>query len=198
MGIVWTGQRGAIDVRLEAKFAAHRLEGGGPLGVAGHLHCQGRGDVGLHGDSGVGVHHGKRRRGAWTKSPPPLAAVLSPVEERDPRLVAGMVPTPMERRVPKLEGLATSRDIGAVREGEEGRVTGVVASRWVVDATRWTHGAVVMPQAGKFLVRSENISDAIWREITNEICRDADYLFKIIGKAYSMLSDPTIVSITEA
>ncbi|RLN24850.1 uncharacterized protein C2845_PM07G06350 [Panicum miliaceum] len=48
-------------------------------------------------------------------------------------------------------------------------------------------------KAGKFLVRSENISDAVWREITNEIRRDADYLFKIIGKAYSMLSDPTMV-----
>ncbi|CAO2180288.1 unnamed protein product [Urochloa humidicola] len=47
-------------------------------------------------------------------------------------------------------------------------------------------------KAGKFLVRSENISDAIWREITNKIRRDADYLFKIIGKAYSMLSDPTM------
>jgi len=48
-----------------------------------------------------------------------------------------------------------------------------------------------MPQASKFLVRSENISDAVWRDITNEIRRDADYLFKIIGKAYAMLSDPT-------
>jgi DnaJ family protein C protein 7 len=57
---------------------------------------------------------------------------------------------------------------------------------------------VVILQAGKFLVRSENISGAVWRQITNEIRRDADYLFKIIGKAYSMLSDPTIVSITEA
>ncbi|CAL4957247.1 unnamed protein product [Urochloa decumbens] len=47
-------------------------------------------------------------------------------------------------------------------------------------------------KAGKFIVRSENISDAIWREITNKIRRDADYLFKIIGKAYSMLSDPTM------
>jgi len=54
-----------------------------------------------------------------------------------------------------------------------------------------------MPQAGKFLVRTENISDAAWREITNEIRRYADYLFKIIGKAYSMLSDLTVVSITE-
>jgi len=56
---------------------------------------------------------------------------------------------------------------------------------------------VVMPQASTFLVRSENISDAVWREITNEIRRDADYLFKIIGKAYAMLSDPTTVCITE-
>jgi len=56
---------------------------------------------------------------------------------------------------------------------------------------------VVMPQASTFLVRSENISDAVWRDITNEIRRDADYLFKIIGKAYAMLSDPTTVCITE-
>ncbi|XP_039847127.1 uncharacterized protein LOC120706516 isoform X2 [Panicum virgatum] len=47
-------------------------------------------------------------------------------------------------------------------------------------------------KAGKFLVRSENISDKVWGGITNEIRRDADYLFKIIGKAYSMLSDPTM------
>ncbi|OQU86691.1 hypothetical protein SORBI_3003G128600 [Sorghum bicolor] len=46
-------------------------------------------------------------------------------------------------------------------------------------------------KASTFLVRSENISDAVWRDITNEIRRDADYLFKIIGKAYAMLSDPT-------
>jgi len=31
----------------------------------------------------------------------------------------------------------------------------------------------------------------------NEIRWDADYLFKIIGKAYAMLSDPTTVCITE-
>jgi len=47
-------------------------------------------------------------------------------------------------------------------------------------------------KAGKFLVKSENISDAVWGEITNEIRKDADYLFKIIGKAYSMLSDLTV------
>jgi DnaJ homolog subfamily C member 7 len=54
-----------------------------------------------------------------------------------------------------------------------------------------------MPQAGKSLVRSQNISDALWREITNEIHRDSDYLFKLIGKAYAMLSDPTMLCITE-
>lgn len=46
-------------------------------------------------------------------------------------------------------------------------------------------------KAGNFLVRSETINDTLWREITNEIHRDADYLFKIIGKAYAILSDPT-------
>ncbi|PWZ33917.1 hypothetical protein Zm00014a_015629 [Zea mays] len=49
-------------------------------------------------------------------------------------------------------------------------------------------------KASNFLVRSENISDAVWRDITNEIRRDADYLFKIIGKAYAMLSDPTTIA----
>uniref|UniRef100_A0A0A9DH05 J domain-containing protein n=1 Tax=Arundo donax TaxID=35708 RepID=A0A0A9DH05_ARUDO len=49
-------------------------------------------------------------------------------------------------------------------------------------------------KAGKFLVRSENISNALWRQITNDIRRDADYLFKLIGKAYAMLSDPTVKS----
>ncbi|GJN37937.1 hypothetical protein PR202_gb26938 [Eleusine coracana subsp. coracana] len=47
-------------------------------------------------------------------------------------------------------------------------------------------------KTGKSLVRSENINDALWREITNDIRRDADYLFKLIGKAYAMLSDPTM------
>jgi hypothetical protein len=56
---------------------------------------------------------------------------------------------------------------------------------------------VTMVQAGKSLVRSENVSDALWRGISNETCRDADYLFKLIGKAYAMLSDATMVCITE-
>ncbi|KQK03864.1 hypothetical protein BRADI_2g10286v3 [Brachypodium distachyon] len=49
-------------------------------------------------------------------------------------------------------------------------------------------------KAGNFLVTSENIDDTLWREIANVIRRDADYLFKIIGKAYAILSDPTMKS----
>ncbi|TVU05196.1 hypothetical protein EJB05_48350 [Eragrostis curvula] len=49
-------------------------------------------------------------------------------------------------------------------------------------------------KAGKSLVRNKNMSDALWREVTNEIRRDADYLFKLIGKAYTMLSEPTMKS----
>nr|XP_051224401.1 uncharacterized protein LOC127342484 isoform X3 [Lolium perenne] len=49
-------------------------------------------------------------------------------------------------------------------------------------------------KAGNFLVRSENIDDTAWAEIANMIRRDADYLFKIIGKAYAILSDPTMKS----
>ncbi|XP_006644051.3 uncharacterized protein LOC102708842 isoform X2 [Oryza brachyantha] len=47
-------------------------------------------------------------------------------------------------------------------------------------------------KAGNFLVRSENIDDTVWRRITNEIRKDADYLFKLIGKAYAILSDTTM------
>ncbi|KAL5228097.1 hypothetical protein ABZP36_016362 [Zizania latifolia] len=49
-------------------------------------------------------------------------------------------------------------------------------------------------KAGNFLVRSENINDALWREIGSEIRKDADYLFKLIGKAYAILSDATMTS----
>ncbi|WVZ71630.1 hypothetical protein U9M48_020197 [Paspalum notatum var. saurae] len=72
--------------------------------------------------------------------------------------------------------------------------TGIEPSSSAVDIKKAYRKAALRhhpDKAGKFLVRSENISNAVWREITNEIRRDADYLFKIIGKAYAMLSDPT-------
>ncbi|XP_062196379.1 uncharacterized protein LOC133899394 isoform X2 [Phragmites australis] len=74
-------------------------------------------------------------------------------------------------------------------------ILGIEPSCSVVDIKKAYRKAALKhhpDKAGKFLVRSENISDALWREITNEIHRDADYLFKLIGKAYDMLSDPTM------
>lgn len=73
-------------------------------------------------------------------------------------------------------------------------ILGIESSSSAVDIKKAYRKAALRhhpDKASNFLVRSENISDAVWRDITNEIRRDADYLFKIIGKAYAMLSDPT-------
>ncbi|WVZ71628.1 hypothetical protein U9M48_020195 [Paspalum notatum var. saurae] len=85
------------------------------------------------------------------------------------------------------------------RKGASSNI-GIEPSSSAVDIKKAYHKAALRhhpDKAGKFLVRSENISNTVWREITNEIRRDADYLFKIIGQAYATLSDPTTVSSTE-
>ncbi|KAI4306742.1 hypothetical protein L6164_029995 [Bauhinia variegata] len=45
-------------------------------------------------------------------------------------------------------------------------------------------------KAGQYLARSDNGDEQIWKEIAEEVHRDADRLFKIIGEAYAVLSDP--------
>ncbi|KAI9195311.1 hypothetical protein LWI28_013696 [Acer negundo] len=45
-------------------------------------------------------------------------------------------------------------------------------------------------KAGQSLVRSDNGDDGIWKEIGAEVYKDADRLFKMIGEAYAVLSDP--------
>ncbi|KAE8710593.1 hypothetical protein F3Y22_tig00110320pilonHSYRG00026 [Hibiscus syriacus] len=45
-------------------------------------------------------------------------------------------------------------------------------------------------KAVQSLVRHENGDDRLWKEIREEAYKDADKLFKIIGKAYAILSDP--------
>ncbi|XP_010938663.1 uncharacterized protein [Elaeis guineensis] len=45
-------------------------------------------------------------------------------------------------------------------------------------------------KAGQFLARSENADDGLWREVAEEVYKDADRLFKMIGEAYTILSDP--------
>ncbi|XP_021657184.2 uncharacterized protein LOC110647577 isoform X2 [Hevea brasiliensis] len=46
-------------------------------------------------------------------------------------------------------------------------------------------------KAGQSLARSENGDDGLWKEIGEEIHKHADRLFKMIGEAYAVLSDPT-------
>ncbi|KAA8549812.1 hypothetical protein F0562_001496 [Nyssa sinensis] len=46
-------------------------------------------------------------------------------------------------------------------------------------------------KAGQSLARSENGDDGIWKEVAEEVHKDADRLFKMIGEAYAVLSDPT-------
>lgn len=45
------------------------------------------------------------------------------------------------------------------------------------------------------MVRSDNGDDGLWKEIGAEVHNDTDRLFKMIGEAYAVLSDPTKVSL---
>ncbi|XP_027360019.1 dnaJ homolog subfamily C member 7-like [Abrus precatorius] len=44
-------------------------------------------------------------------------------------------------------------------------------------------------KAGQILARSDGGDDHIWKDIVEEVCKDADRLFKLIGEAYAVLSD---------
>lgn len=46
-------------------------------------------------------------------------------------------------------------------------------------------------KAGQYLSRGESRDDGVWKKIAEEAYGDADRLFKMIGEAYTMLSDPT-------
>ncbi|GFS36949.1 heat shock protein DnaJ with tetratricopeptide repeat-containing protein [Actinidia rufa] len=47
-------------------------------------------------------------------------------------------------------------------------------------------------KAGQFLARSDIRDDGkLWKEIADEVHKDSDRLFKMIGEAYAVLSDPT-------
>jgi DnaJ family protein C protein 7 len=49
-----------------------------------------------------------------------------------------------------------------------------------------------MDKAGQFLARSESGDKGqFWKEISQEVNKDADWLFKMIGEAYAVLSGPT-------
>lgn len=44
-------------------------------------------------------------------------------------------------------------------------------------------------QAAQLLARNEN-DDGLWRDVAKDVYADADHLFKTIGEAYNVLSDP--------
>ncbi|XP_059315308.1 uncharacterized protein LOC132065786 [Lycium ferocissimum] len=44
-------------------------------------------------------------------------------------------------------------------------------------------------KAGQSLARNDNADDGLWKEIAEEVHKDADKLFKMIGEAYAVLSD---------
>lgn len=44
-------------------------------------------------------------------------------------------------------------------------------------------------KAGQSLARNDNADDGLWKEIAEEVHKDADRLFKMIGEAYAVLSD---------
>lgn len=49
-------------------------------------------------------------------------------------------------------------------------------------------------QAGQLLVRSDvGEAGTLWKEVGEKIHSDADRLFKVIGEAYAVLSDPSKV-----
>lgn len=44
-------------------------------------------------------------------------------------------------------------------------------------------------KVGQSLIKTENPDDEMWKEIAEEVHKDADRLFKMIGEAYAILSD---------
>ncbi|KAL8140186.1 hypothetical protein V2J09_006207 [Rumex salicifolius] len=46
-------------------------------------------------------------------------------------------------------------------------------------------------KACQLLTRGENVDDTLWKEMSEEVQKEADRLFKMIGEVYSVLSDPS-------
>jgi hypothetical protein len=51
-------------------------------------------------------------------------------------------------------------------------------------------------KAGQSLTRNETKDERLWKEIGEEVRKDTDKLFKMIGEAYAVLSDPAKVKIS--
>ncbi|KAI4363979.1 hypothetical protein MLD38_020128 [Melastoma candidum] len=74
-------------------------------------------------------------------------------------------------------------------------ILGVKLSDSASDIKKAYHKAALRhhpDKAGQLLSRSDNCSEGrLWKEISKDIYDDADRLFKLIGEAYAVLSDPS-------
>ncbi|VVB14282.1 unnamed protein product [Arabis nemorensis] len=73
------------------------------------------------------------------------------------------------------------------------RVLGVVPSCSASDIRKAYRKAALKhhpDKAGQSLTRNETKDERLWKEIGEEVRRDTDKLFKMIGEAYAVLSDP--------
>ncbi|KAJ6777614.1 HEAT SHOCK PROTEIN DNAJ WITH TETRATRICOPEPTIDE REPEAT-CONTAINING PROTEIN [Salix koriyanagi] len=72
-------------------------------------------------------------------------------------------------------------------------ILGIEPSASVSEVKKAYHKAALRhhpDKAGQSLARSDNGDDRLWKEIGEEVHKDTDRLFKMIGEAYAMLSDP--------
>ncbi|XP_078447062.1 heat shock protein DnaJ with tetratricopeptide repeat-containing protein [Wolffia australiana] len=74
------------------------------------------------------------------------------------------------------------------------KILGVEASSDVAEIKKAYRKAALKfhpDKASQLLIRSENTDEKLWKEVANEVHGDADRLFKMIGEAYAILSDPS-------
>jgi DnaJ family protein C protein 7 len=72
-------------------------------------------------------------------------------------------------------------------------ILGVEASSTVVEIKK-SYRKVALKhhtdKAGQFSIQSDNGDDGYWNQVGEEVRRDAERIFKMIGEAYAIISNP--------